>query len=111
MIAQCRSDVADLNRRARALRRTTGVVTARAERITLEQRRWRPGRRAELAAAGEQEAATHERVAQLSRAVVEQRHGRRLFVDEHDADQPAIAQRERILERRLGQSRGHGIER
>jgi hypothetical protein len=38
-------------------------------------------------------------------------HGRRLFVDEHDADQRAIAQRDRILERRVSRSYGHGIER
>ena len=87
------------------------LAQARTERVALEGRRWRPGRRAGLVAARNRETAAQERVDRLIPAAAEQRHARRYSVDEHDTEQRLATQCDRILERRLDRGRAHGIER
>jgi conjugative relaxase-like TrwC/TraI family protein len=87
------------------------LAQAGTERVALEARRWRPGRRAGLVAARERETAAQERVDQLVPVVAEQRHARRHSVDEQDTEQRLATQCDRILERRLDRGRAHGIER
>jgi conjugative relaxase-like TrwC/TraI family protein len=86
------------------------LAKVRAERAALERHRWRPGRRTDLTAARAREAAAHERVEQLDRAVAEQRHASRPFLDANDIARTAVEQRDRLIERRLDRGRSRGLE-
>jgi hypothetical protein len=75
------------------------LVDAQKKRAGLERRAWRPGTRARLVAAREREALARERVEVLSRAVVEQRHAQRLFIDDLHDKRRRAAPGDRIVER------------
>ncbi|HEX8106025.1 MAG TPA: hypothetical protein VF533_25645 [Solirubrobacteraceae bacterium] len=84
---------------------------ARARRQQLEGRggRWLPGRRRELEAARQDEAAARAQVRELRREDVERRHAAKPFVTEEQHDERAAQQRARLFERNL--NRGRGMER
>ena len=84
---------------------------ARARRRQLEGKgaSWLPGRRRELEAARQAEAAAGDQLRDLRREQVERRHGATPFVTEEHLDECAAQQRARLFER--SRNRGRGMER
>ena len=86
-------------------------ASALAQRQTLEQSRWRPGRRRQLATARQHEQTAVHALMQARRASAEQAHSGRPFVTEREIAASFVKTADLAVERRLDRARNRGLGR